>query len=137
MKKTLKWRLAELPTGDEIAQLVEQQVISKDEARDILFNEEKEDSNKLAALKEEVKFLRELCDTLASKSNGWTTIIREYHDYKPRYPVWYQTYGTLMQNLGRTTYTSNSVSTTAGTLNLAHTMQLASKATSGLSSLNK
>lgn len=106
MKKTLKWRLSELPTGDEVASLVEQKVITTDEAREILFNEEKEDSNKVAALKEEVKFLRELCDTLAAKSNGWTTIIREYERYKPSYPIWYSSYGGIVNSTAGSTITT-------------------------------
>lgn len=114
-KKNLKWRLSELPTGSEVAELVAEGVITKDEARDILFNEEKSASNKVKELEEEVKFLRELCDKLAAKSNGWTTIIREYRDYTPRYPMWYQSYGTAI-NAGATTFTAGAVGNTSVSL---------------------
>ena len=102
-KTSLNWRLKELPDAVDVAELVDKKVITPEEARQLLFNENGEDTNKVKALEEEVKFLRELCDTLASKSNGWTTVIREYHDYKPTYPYWYKSYGTLMSTLGANT----------------------------------
>lgn len=111
MTNELKWRLSELPTGDEVASLVEQKVITTKEARQILFNEGKDDSKKVKELSEEVKFLRELCDKLAAKSNGWTTIIREYQQYKPIYPTWYTGYSGVI-NTGAT---SGSLTTTSGT----------------------
>lgn len=133
-KNTLKWRLSDLPTGDEVASLVEQKVITTEEAREILFNEEKEDSNKVAALKEEVKFLRELCDKLAVKSNGWTTIVREYERYKPNYPYWYNTYATA---LGSGTTITGAVSTTGSNLiNAMYSAQNTSGSTKLLSNLN-
>ena len=40
MTKELKWRLGKLPTPDEVLKLVNDKVITKDEARDILFKSE-------------------------------------------------------------------------------------------------
>ena len=142
-KKTLKWRLSDLPTGDEVASLVEQKVITAEEARDILFNEEKEDTNQVAALKEEVKFLRELVDTLATKHNGWMTIYHEYRELKPRYPVWYNTYEPLMQTysskpFGPTfTTTTGAIGTvSSNTVNAVNLMSNSQQSMKGLSSLN-
>lgn len=39
MKKFMQWRLRELPTGSDIARLVENKVITTQEARQILFTE--------------------------------------------------------------------------------------------------
>lgn len=143
-KKELKWRLKELPTGDEVAELVAQGVITKEEARKLLFNEDKEDSDKLKARHEEIKFLRELVDKLASKHNGWTTIYHEYYRIKPHYPVWYSNYGPLMQtyssnaigaNTTTTAYTPNTGTFTSGG-NIQNLMSTSSQNMKGLSSLN-
>ena len=137
-KEVLKWKLKDLPNGDEIAQLVEQKVITPEEARKILFNEEKEDTNQVAALKEEVKFLRDLVDTLASKHNGYTTIYQEYRRLTPHYPVWYSSYQPLMQTyttgaIGSGTTSVNYTSTGGSLMNAMSSSQQTMK---GLSSLN-
>jgi hypothetical protein len=116
MKKELKWRLSDLPSGGEVADLVGEGVITKEEARSILFNEGEDKGKKLKELEEEVKFLRDLCDKLAAKSNGWTTIVREYHDYRPKYPTWYASYGGVVNAVSTTTLSSNNLANlTSGT----------------------
>lgn len=94
MSEKLIWRLKEKPTAEGVAMLVENGVINRDEAREILFSES--DKNKLLDLEEEVKFLRSLCDKLAAKNNSWPTIIREYREYTPNRPYWYKAYGPVM-----------------------------------------
>ena len=98
-KTSLNWRLKELPDAVDVAELVDKKVITPEEARQLLFNENGEDTNKVKALEEEVKFLRNLCDSLAAKSNGWNTIVHEYRDYRPTYPYWYKSYGTLVNGI--------------------------------------
>lgn len=137
MKKKLKWRLAELPSGGEVAELVAEGVITIDEARDMLFNEEEKiPKNKLKEFEEEIKFLRELCDKLAANSNGWTTIIKEYRDYKPHYPTWYSAYGGVM-NANHTisnTYTTPAVNLVSHSSNNLSTIPTSA---SGVSSTGK
>lgn len=109
-KKELRWRLKELPTAEGVAKLVEQGVISKEEGRQLLLSEVKYDeSKKIQALEEEVKFLRKLVDTLASKTNGYTTIYHEYHDWKPRYPWWYKQYEPVFVGYSQVTTTTKKI----------------------------
>lgn len=95
MTNKLKWRLGKLPTSDEVLKLVNDKVISKEEARDILFKEELENEVSKTDLESEIKFLRELVEKL---SNGNRNVIVEtikyvekpycqWNWYKP-YAVW-------------------------------------------------
>lgn len=68
-KKTLKWRLAELPTAGEVAELVDSEVLTKEEAREILFTESSSSDEKVKALEEQVEFLQDLVSRLASRGN--------------------------------------------------------------------
>lgn len=140
--KKLVWKLKDLPTGDELASLVEQKVITPEEAREIILSEEKVDSNALKAKEEEIKFLRDLVDTLARRHNGWTTIYHEYERLTPRYPVWYTSYQPLMQTYSKTfgpTLSLGGVTATSGTMtNAVNTVQsyASNSSIKGLSSLN-
>ena len=90
-KKTfMRWKLKTLPTPTDITALIEKGVISKDEARDILFNSEEVGERSIDSLKQEIKFLRELVEKLANRSQITTTIkeVRvPYHNY-----TWYKPY---------------------------------------------
>lgn len=94
MTKQLKWRLGKLPTPDEVLKLVNDKLITKEEARDILFNEQEDSVRDTESLETEIKFLRELVSKL---SNNQTTkiveVIREvdkgYYKYN-----WYKPYDT-------------------------------------------
>ena len=141
-KNQLKWRLRDLPDATEIADLVKTSVISKEEARELLFSEENKDE-KIKALEEEIKFLRGLVDTLASKHNGWGTIVHEYRDYTPRYSkYWYDSYGTVMSTLS-TVGDNSSITLDAGSTTLTTTGSTSNavfttpSSDMGLSSLNK
>lgn len=133
-KTNLNWRLKDLPDAVDVAELVDKKIITPEEARELLFNEGKDDSKKVKELEEEVKFLRDLCDKLAAKSNGWPTIIREYHDYRPRYPAWYANYQTVMTSTPNQ-YTINAGST-SGSGGLATGTLTTASSTKMLSSLN-
>lgn len=142
-QKKIVWKLKELPTGDELASMVEQGILSKEEAREIAVSEEKVDSNALKAKEEEIKFLRDLVDTLARRHNGWTTIYHEYERLTPKYPVWYGHYQPLMQTYSKTfgptvTLTTGSTGIASGTMtNAINTVQSYSSTNmKGLSSLN-
>ena len=90
MTKQLKWRLGKLPTSDEVLKLVNDKIITKEEAREILFNEEEQMEVSEESLKSEIKFLRELVDKLSDKSQIIETI--KYIE-KPYYNNnWYQPY---------------------------------------------
>ena len=89
MKKNI-WRLSTQPTVDEITTLLDKGVITKDEAKDMLFrNEEDIPKDQLKEIKDELKLLREL--VLARISQKEVEIIHHHqHDYWPQ-QVWYNT----------------------------------------------
>jgi len=74
MTNKLKWRLGKLPTSDEVRELVKADLITKEEAREIMFNEETDEDIKVDSLKEEIKFLRETIEKLADKKTITETI---------------------------------------------------------------
>lgn len=95
MKKELKWRLSDLPTGSEVAELVKQEVITKEEARDILFNETKTalSKDREDELKRQIEFLEELVKDLSKRQQtviSTTYVDRWVERYKPYMPnvIW-------------------------------------------------
>lgn len=85
-KRNLTWKLGELPTAGELAELVEADVISKEEAREIMFGAVDNDKEKIQALEEQVDFLRSLVTDLSKRS---TTVIRDWTYDRP--VRWYNT----------------------------------------------
>lgn len=73
-EKTLNWRLSELPTAGEVAELVDSGVITKEEAREILFSEASSSDEKVKALEEQLEFLQGLVKTL-SENRGINTFV--------------------------------------------------------------
>lgn len=85
MTKKLKWRLGKLPSVQEIESLLDKKIITKEEAREILFS-----SEDIKTLKEEVKFLRKLVEKLSNRTQIIETI-REVEKPYRRWG-WYSTY---------------------------------------------
>jgi hypothetical protein len=84
--KNLTWRLEKLPTASEIADLVEAEVITKEEAREIMFGAAESDKEKIKAQEELIKFLQGLVETLAKERGKSTTTFVPYTrtiEYKP------------------------------------------------------
>lgn len=107
MTKKLNWRLSELPNASEVADLVEQEVITKEEARDILFktDEQHNKDEEVKSLKEQVKFMEKVVDALTR--NKHTTIT-----YTPSYPkYWSWTGGTSTLFSNSATIGSNGIAT--------------------------
>lgn len=115
MKKTLKWRLGKLPTPEEVTSLVKDKIITNEEARQVLFSEETEESEKIEDLKREIEFLRELTEKLSSKSSIIETI-RYIEKPYIKYPWYnpYMTWCTFTDNI-TTTGTGNYLSVTNDT----------------------
>lgn len=88
-EKKLVWKFKDLPSAGAIASLVEQKVITAEEARGILFKEEAKKSDEVEALQEMVKTLSEMVKDLMSRSQGVTlvpytkvvTVPRRYEPY--------------------------------------------------------
>lgn len=122
MTKQLKWRLGKLPTPEEVSNLVNDKIITKEEARDILFNEVEEKEQSIDDAKKEIKFLKELVEKLANKSQiieSIRYIEKPYYNYgwyNP-YQVWCSTYVSTANSLAgtpTTSYNSNVLSSYSG-----------------------
>jgi hypothetical protein len=90
----LVWRLGKLPTVDEIKILIDNKIITQEEAREILFNQETVEDRDKESLKEEVKFLREMVDKLAEKQE----IARTIRILPRRETPWFKYYEDWMIN---------------------------------------
>ena len=92
MMKKLIWRLKEQPTSESLQELVSSQILTKDEAREILFSSETEEDRDKKSLESEIKFLRDLVEKLSQGNNGRIVeIIREVEKPYRVYP-WYPCY---------------------------------------------
>ena len=98
-KTKLVWRLANRPTPSEVQDLHTSGLITKDEAREILFSAESETDRDTKSLEAEIKFLRELVERLSKNSQTVITTIREIERPWSRYP-WYQPYYTWCNAVG-------------------------------------
>ena len=111
MTKKLVWRLKEQPTSEMLRELVKDNILTKDEAREILFNLEEQTDRDIESLKSEIKFLRELVEKLAN-SQKVVKIIREIESPYYSYP-WWRPYDTWCTNSNQLwTYTSPTGSAT-------------------------
>lgn len=86
MTKKLTWRLSKLPTPDEVRELVKDKIITQEEAREILLNEEDVDERSKESLEKEIKFLKELVDKLSN--NNKSIIIEKIKEVEVPYRRW-------------------------------------------------
>lgn len=82
----LVWRLKERPSAEGVSRLVEQKVITSEEARALLFSK-KNPSEEIEALKEQVEFFKGLVENL-SKQRTTITSIPYTHVIKTPTPYW-------------------------------------------------
>lgn len=93
MTKKIIWRLANRPTPDEIIALQSSGLLTKEEAREILFNEQEDTARDAKSLESEIKFLRELVERLSKNKSNIIETIRYIE--KPYYGQrWYAPYAT-------------------------------------------
>lgn len=126
MKKSLKWRLSSLPTPDEVRELVKDKLITKDEAREILFSQvdEVQERDK-KSLESEVKFLRSIIEKLAPNTSKIIETIRIVEKPYVNTP-WYQSYQIYCSNAGNLTTQgvanglNGTLTTSAGSANTAY-----------------
>lgn len=90
MTTKLKWRLANRPTPNEVQDLFTSGLLTKDESREILFSLETEEDRDKQSLQEEIKFLRQLVQSLSSQSK----IVEHIYKYQNPYQgyQWWQPY---------------------------------------------
>jgi len=103
---SLIWRLSKLPTVEELRELVKDKIITQEEAKEVLFDEESfipEGDRGERSLQSEIKFLRELVEKLSKSKSEITTIIREVEVPKYQQQSWYQPYYTWCDTTGADT----------------------------------
>ena len=114
MTNKLKWRLSKLPTSAEVIELVNHKLITTEEAKEILFNQESDDTVTRESLESEIKFLRQLVNSLSNNNTIIEKIryieqpYRNTHWYRP-YEVWCSANNTLQSSFGTS---STNVNTT-------------------------
>ncbi len=117
MTTTLKWRLSKLPSVEELQNLVKDKIITQEEARGILFNQETEEDRDKESLKSEIKFLRETVESLSK--NNHSKIVEVVKEVKPIWynQTWYKPYEIWCSNTTRLAGSglTNSYSSTLGT----------------------
>lgn len=125
MTTKIKWRLKALPETHEIAHLVKEGILTKEEAREILISLETDDDRDKKSLQDEIKFLRQLVESLSSSRSKIIETIRYVEKPYINQQWWpnYQFYcaNDTAQNGLIATGTSNTVNalyTTTGSSNL-------------------
>jgi len=94
MTKKIVWRLKESPSTDKLSQLVKDGILTKDEAREILFSSEEITERDIKSYQEEIKFLRELVEKLSQSKSQIVKVIEQvnvpYIQYRwyPPYEHW-------------------------------------------------
>lgn len=106
-KTKIKWRLSTLPTPEEVTLLLAQDVLTKDEAREILFSLETEEERNKKSLQDEIKFLRELVAKLSTNRSVIIETIREVHKPYKQYD-WYQPYNLYASTAAQSSLSASS-----------------------------
>lgn len=120
-KDKIVWRLGKLPTPAELQDLVKTEILTKEEAREILLNTETEEDRDKKSLESEIKFLRELVAKLSENRSKIVETIKYIEKPYFRYE-WYQPYQYYCNTAGGlagVTTTAAYVQTTGGTMDLA------------------
>ena len=137
MKNELKWRLGKLPTPDEVTRLVNDKIITKEEARDILFKTD--EILEVDSLKDEIKFLKDIIEKLSS--SNYNNLSRYIIEYKPIYreSVWYPKYIGWTTCIGNSSYTTTLGGgySTAGSNSITCGANTISSAVTGTTGTNK
>lgn len=93
-EKILKWRLSEKPTVQNLQDLVKSQIITKEEARQILLDEGEYTSKDIQEIKDEIALLRKLVLETSNQIQIIKVIEREAPYWKPFF-TWTQPYSTF------------------------------------------
>lgn len=110
--KKLIWRLSRLPDALELQALVKDGIMTKEEAREILFKHEDDKEPKSEELKSEIEFLRKLVESLSKGNlNRVTEYIYTYPN--PNHP-WYQPYYGWCSTAGVTSNAINYMTAGSG-----------------------
>lgn len=128
MTTKTKWRLKELPSPLEVADLVKSGILTKDEAREILISQETDEDRDKKSLQDEIKFLRELVSKL---SVSRTEIVRQIEYIEKPYvsKPWYLQYQAYCTNALNDIQSGNNL-TYSGTTNTVYNLNSTAGSTS-------
>lgn len=133
--KKLVWRLKEQPSSESLRQLVTDGLLTKEEAREMLFSSETEEDRDKKSLESEIKFLRSLVDQLSKNNN--TRIVEVVKEIQVPYSKWnwYKPYEVWCTNTTQDFKDTNTVFCNSGNgnkLNASATLNTMSKAFSDI-----
>ena len=89
-EKTLKWRLTEKPTTDNLLKLTEGGIITKEEAKKILLAESVVTQSDIESIKSEISLMRKMILEVIEKTNTQREIIRIVEKEIPIYVEQYR-----------------------------------------------
>lgn len=121
LKNKLTWRLSDLPSAAEVADLVNAGVLERDEARQILIKEEvpKSNSEEIEALKDMVGKLQETVNDLLSRPPTINVPFTKDIVVQPRFrPYWDSVFLNNTNRLSTLTTTANGNTTYTLTSNI-------------------
>lgn len=113
MTTKIKWRLKEQPTSESLRELVATGLLTKEEAREILFSLEDDQARDKESLQEEIKFLRELVQKLSSDRAQIVKTI-EYVQVPYKKYDWYQPYQVYCSSTGNGLITASGAGGASG-----------------------
>lgn len=115
--KNLSWKLSELPNAGELADLVDSEVITKEEARDIMFGNPESDKEKIEALEKLVEFLQGLVKDLTKNKQTFVPYERTVYVDRSIRPYWDRYWLSTSEALngGGLTFAANNSGTVSST----------------------
>ncbi len=106
-ERNLVWKLGDLPNAGQLADLVNSEVITKEEAREIMFGSPGSDKDRIKALEDQVELLLGLVKSL---SNRTPQAISIPYTYTPNQPRWGTYWAYTSKTLGDSGITLTSTS---------------------------
>lgn len=136
MTTKIKWRLTKLPDPSEVSLLIEKDILTKDEAREILFSLETQEDRDKQSLENEIKFLRDLVSQLAHTRSALVETIR-YVEKPYNSQPWFNGYNTYVNaQTAMTGLNSAQTLTTTGTANITNALYTATSGSGSIMSFN-
>lgn len=103
-KKTIKWRLAEKPSPENLLKLIEGGVLTKEEAKQIVLDDSEVSQSDIDTIKSELELLRKMVLEQGNSREIIKIIEKEIPIYVrkyPRYePYWWNDYKIYCSNQG-------------------------------------
>lgn len=100
-EKNLSWKLKDLPTASELKDLVDADIISAEEAREMAFGSAESDKEVIKTLQEQIKFLQDMVKELSKNRTVYLpTITREIHVQKPYFEKYWMNTNKVLGDAG-------------------------------------